>query len=240
MNKSTIVIRIKDSGSVCTFSLTKGIITPIVSGGCDPAHVCRRAGAILTGTTQEILASVKAAFNRDQCTVEDDLYRAELVETIEATIIEAGNGLPYTGDLVYSGETNTIYRIAHCSRVQTNSSGMGDSMNVTLIEAGSPEDYTESAFADILDCRVDLEEEIDYSEYTVKVSDEPSYYGSECSQDDADAISEKLCEMIERQFPGIQTDLWSDGDGSSKTTGPDDDICEEINEWMSNNWTAAL
>ena len=82
--------------------------------------------------------------------------------------------------------------------------------------------------------------EIDYSEYLVRVSDEPSYYGSECSQDDADAISEKLCEMIERQFPGIQTDLWSDGDGSSKTTGPDDNICEEINEWMSNNWTAAL
>ena len=171
MSKSTIVIRIKDSGSVCTFSLTNGSISIISSGGCDPAHVCRRAGAILTGTTEEILASVEAAFNRDQCTVEDDLYRAELVETSNDEIVE---------------------------------------------------------------------EEIDYSDYTVKVSDEPSYYGSECSQDDADAISEKLCEMIERQFPGIQTDLWSDGDGSSKTTGPDEDICEEINEWMSNNWTAAL
>ena len=238
--KSTIVIRIKDSNSLCTFSLRNGIISQVVSGGCDPAHVCKRAGAVLTGTTDEILASVEAAFNRDQCTVEDDLYRAELVETINATIVEAGNGLPYVGDLVYSGETNMVYRLVTCSRVQTNSNGKGNSMDVTLIEAGSPDDYTQHAFDDILDCRVDIEEEIDHSDYTVKVSDEPSYYGSECSQEDADAISEKLCEMIERQFPGIQTDLWSDGDGSSKTTGPDDNICEEINEWISNNWTAAL
>ena len=238
--KSTIVIRIKDSNSLCTFSLRNGIISQVVSGGCDPAHVCKRAGAVLTGTTDEILAAVEAAFNLDQCTTEDDIYRADLVETITATIVEAGNGLPYVGDLVYSGETNMVYRLVTCSRVQTNSNGKGNSMDVTLIEAGCPDDYTETAFADIGECQVDLEEEIDYSEYEVRVSDEPSYYGSECSQDDADAISEKLCEMIERQFPGIQTDLWSDGDGSSKTTGPDDDICEEINEWMSNNWTAAL
>ena len=238
--KSTIVIRIKDSNSLCTFSLRNGIISQVVSGGCEPAHICKRAGAVLTGTTDEILASVESAFNRDQCTVEDDLYRAELVETINATIVEAGNGLPYTGDLVYSGETNMVYRLVTCSRVQTNSNGKGNSMDVTLIEAGGPDDYSESAFADILDCRVDIEEEIDYSDYTVKVSNEPSYYGSECSQEDADEISDKLCEMIERQFPGIQTDLWSDGDGSSKTTGPDDDVCDEINEWISNNWTAAL
>jgi len=82
--------------------------------------------------------------------------------------------------------------------------------------------------------------DVDYSEYTVKISDEPSYYGSECSQEDADEISEKLCKMIDRQFPGIQTDLWSDGDGSSKTTGPDDNVCDEINDWISSNWTAAL
>ena len=31
--------------------------------------------------------------------------------TIKASIIEAGNGLPYLGDLVYSGETNTVYKI---------------------------------------------------------------------------------------------------------------------------------
>ena len=157
MSKS-IVIRIADSGAVCTFSLSNGIITPIVSGGCDPAHVCSRSGAVLTGTVEEILAFVEDAFNRDQCTVEADLYRAELVETIDATIIEAGNGLPYIGDLIYSGETNMVYRIATCSRVQVGGNGKGNSVDVTLIEAGSPDDYTESAFANILDCQVDLEE----------------------------------------------------------------------------------
>ena len=160
--------------------------------------------------------------------------------TIKASIIEAGNGLPYLGDLVYSGETNMVYKITTCSRVQVGGNGKGNSVEVTLIEAGSPDDYSMTAFADMLDCRVDLEEEIDYSEYEVRVIKDPSYYGSECTQDDADEISEKLCEMIERQFPGIETDLWSDGNGSSKTTGPDDNVCDEINEWISNNWTAAL
>jgi len=159
--KSNLVISVKDSGSVCTFSLKNGIISTLSSGGCDPAYVCQRAGAVLTGTPEEIVASVEAAFNADLCTVEDDLYRADLVETIDAQIIEAGNGLPYVGDLVYSGETNMVYRIATCSRVQTNNNGKGNSMDVTLIEAGSPDDYTESAFADMLDCQVDLEEEID-------------------------------------------------------------------------------
>jgi hypothetical protein len=80
--------------------------------------------------------------------------------TIKASIIEAGNGLPYLGDLVYSGETNTVYRITACSRVQVNGNGKGNSVDVTLIEAGDPDDYTETAFADILDCQVDLEESI--------------------------------------------------------------------------------
>ena len=155
----SLVISIKDSNHVCTFSLKNCIFSPIVSGGCDPAHVCRRAGAVLTGTTDQILASVESAFNRDQCTTEDDIYRADLVETINATIVEAGNGLPYVGDLVYSGETNMVYRLVTCSRVQTNSNGKGNSMDVTLIEAGSPDDYTETAFADIGECQVDLEEE---------------------------------------------------------------------------------
>ena len=82
--------------------------------------------------------------------------------------------------------------------------------------------------------------ERDYSEYKSVVFDEPSYYGSECTQDDADDIAVKLCEMIECQFPGIETDIWTDGDSSAATTGPNNDVCAEINEWISSNWTAAL
>ena len=236
----SLVISVKDSNHVCTFSLRNGIISQVVSGGCDPAHVCRRAQVNLHGTTDEILAAVEAAFNLDQCTTEDDIYRADLVETINATIVEAGNGLPYVGDLVYSGETNMVYRLVTCSRVQTNSNGKGNSMDVTLIEAGCPDDYTETAFADIGECQVDLEEEIDYSEYEVRVSNDPSYYGSECDADDGDRIANAICELIEEQFPGIQTELWMECHCSSSTTGPNQDTVDSIDEWIELNWTAAL
>ena len=79
-----------------------------------------------------------------------------------------------------------------------------------------------------------------YSEYTVQISSEPSYYGSECTQQDADRIVERLGNLIRTQFPGIQTEKYVDGQGSSKTTGPDESVVEEINLWIEKNWTAAL
>lgn len=160
--------------------------------------------------------------------------------TIKASIIEAGNGLPYLGDLVYSGETNTVFKITTCSRVQVGGNSKGNSVEVTLIEAGSPDDYSMTAFADILDCQVDLEEEIDYSEYEVRVSNDPSYYGTECDADDGDRIANSICELIEAQFPGIRTELWMECVSSSSTTGPNEDTVNDIDEWIELNWTAAL
>lgn len=151
----SLVISLKDSNHVCTFSLRKGIISPIVSDGCDPAYVLRMANATLAGSVESIVAECERAFN-----INGSEYVGSIEPTRRGEIVDAGNGLPYTGDLVYSCEANTVYRIAHCSRVQANANGKGNSMDVTLIEAGSPDDYTESAFDDILDCRVDLEEEI--------------------------------------------------------------------------------
>jgi len=142
--KSNIVISIKDSGSVCTFSLSNGIITTISSGGCDPAYVCKRAGAVLIGTTDEIVASVEAAFNRDQCTVEDDLYRAELVESFEAEIFEAGNGLPGFGDTVLCNDE--LYQIVTPNdviRISTNGPGQGNSIEVMLVTVGNQCDLTD-------------------------------------------------------------------------------------------------
>ena len=80
----------------------------------------------------------------------------------------------------------------------------------------------------------------DYSEYEVRVSNDPSYYGSECDADDGDRIASAICRLIENQFPGIQTELWMECHSSSSTTGPNDNVCDEINEWISSNWTAAL
>jgi len=80
----------------------------------------------------------------------------------------------------------------------------------------------------------------DYSQYEVRVSNDPSYYGSECTPDDGDRIASSICELIESQFPGIQTELWMECHCSSATTGPNEDTVNDIDEWIELNWTAAL
>jgi hypothetical protein len=79
-----------------------------------------------------------------------------------------------------------------------------------------------------------------FYDYTVRISAEPSYYGSECSKEDADRIAENLSDLIRGEFPGIRIEPFIDGQGSSSTTGPDDVVVEQINQWIENNWTAAL
>ena len=80
----------------------------------------------------------------------------------------------------------------------------------------------------------------DYSEYLVRVSNDPSYYGTECTPDDGDRIANAICELIEEQFPGIQTELWMECHCSSSTTGANQDTVDSIDEWIELNWTAAL
>ena len=74
-----------------------------------------------------------------------------------------------------------------------------------------------------------------YSEYAAAISNDPSYYGTECTLADAERIAASLTKMIEAEFPGI-----NETTSGSKTTGPDSDVIDEINGWISNNWTAAL
>ena len=80
----------------------------------------------------------------------------------------------------------------------------------------------------------------DYSEYLVRVSNDPSYYGTECDADDGDRIANAICELIEAEFPGIQTELWMECHCSSSTTGPNQDTVDSIDGWIELNWTAAL
>lgn len=77
----------------------------------------------------------------------------------------------------------------------------------------------------------------DYSEYSVKISSDPSYYGNDCTQQDADRIAASLADLIRSEFPGIDI---VENDLNSKTTGPDETVIEEINTWIEKNWTAAL
>ena len=76
---------------------------------------------------------------------------------------------------------------------------------------------------------------MNYSEYATAISNDPSCYGTECTLADAERIAASLTKMIEAEFPGINVTT-----SGSKTTGPDSDVIDEINDWISNNWTAAL
>ena len=80
-------------------------------------------------------------------------------------------------------------------------------------------------------------EAANYSEYSVKISSDPSYYGSDCTQQDADRIASSLADLIRSEFPGIDI---VENDLNSKTTGPDETVIEKINTWIANNWTSAL
>jgi hypothetical protein len=114
-----------------------------------------------------------------------------------------------------------------------------DSEDASAIEFGPSwhvDGTTDSGDAFTLSIRIQQ----DYSEYEVRVSNDPSYYGSECTPDDGDRIANAICELIEEQFPGIQTELWMDCSSSSSTTGPNQDTVDSIDEWIELNWTAAL
>lgn len=76
---------------------------------------------------------------------------------------------------------------------------------------------------------------MNYSTYSVAITNEPSYYGTECTQVDADRIAETLAQMIQAEFPGIAVNT-----NGTKTTGPDSAVIDEINEFVSENWTKAL
>ena len=84
-----------------------------------------------------------------------------------------------------------------------------------------------------------VEQALFYKNYTAQIIADPSYYGSECTQ--ADQIAAQLTAMIALAFPGIAVREWTDTiGGSASTLGPDQSVCDEIDQWISENWTAAL
>ena len=82
--------------------------------------------------------------------------------------------------------------------------------------------------------------ERDYSEYTIFVGKDASYYGSGCTDEQANDIAMRICALAQREFPNLVTELHREGDGSCSTTGPNDDTCQEIDAWMQENSTSVL
>ena len=79
----------------------------------------------------------------------------------------------------------------------------------------------------------------EYSEYTVRVSTDASYYGSDCTQADANRIADDIAKLVASQFPGV-TIIKESEIGGRGVSGPDQEIVDEIADWISSNWTAAL
>lgn len=79
-----------------------------------------------------------------------------------------------------------------------------------------------------------------YKDYVLPISTDCSYYGSNCTQDDADRIAARIGEIAAKQFPGIQIRNHALLGGSGKVSGPNDGVCEEIRQWVEENWQAAL
>jgi len=91
------------------------------------------------------------------------------------------------------------------------------------------------AVAELINAADEQETSPDFSRYTVPISDGPSYYGSDCTQADADRIAASLTTLIEGQFPGVKVVT-----SGLRISGPDQEVIDEINNWISDNWTAAL
>lgn len=82
-------------------------------------------------------------------------------------------------------------------------------------------------------------EEGDFSEYTVRLSSDPSYYGVGYTDDDCRRIANDIANLIRGEFPGINVDVHN-MIGSSATTGPRSETIREIDSWVQENWTSAL
>jgi hypothetical protein len=76
-----------------------------------------------------------------------------------------------------------------------------------------------------------------YENYKITLNSNPSSY--DVSQNRTNEINRILSSMILDEFPGIEieiTPIYNMG----KTTGPEQNTIDEINNWISENWTAAL
>ena len=82
---------------------------------------------------------------------------------------------------------------------------------------------------------------INFTDYTVTLSDDPAYYDLArhelWAEERTQEIVSDVTSLIERHFPGIN--VVADAN-KVHDSGPDDEILEEIQQWVGDNWTSAL
>ena len=79
-----------------------------------------------------------------------------------------------------------------------------------------------------------------YQNYIHRISSDPNYYGSSVTTDEAHVIISRLQLLIEKRFPGIEVETCCNARNSGITTGPNSDVCREIDEWVQRHWISAL
>ena len=80
----------------------------------------------------------------------------------------------------------------------------------------------------------------EYSEYTVPLTDDPSAYGPNCTENDAKIYTDWMVKTLEQEFPGINVEVHHQMIGSFSVRGPDSKVCDEITALVRENWTAAM
>ena len=75
---------------------------------------------------------------------------------------------------------------------------------------------------------------------TVRIGTEPSYYGSDVTNEEAVEIALRLAGMVRDQFPGADVDIVRGEVTGGSIKGDDDAAVEEVRYWIQENWTAAL
>ncbi len=75
-----------------------------------------------------------------------------------------------------------------------------------------------------------LEDHFNYSDYTVTVKTDPSFYGDDTTDEEAEEMSSSLTESLKVRFPGINVRQCAKiGIGrQDATAGPDEKICALI------------
>jgi len=74
-----------------------------------------------------------------------------------------------------------------------------------------------------------------YSEYFVMQSTDFAYWGSDATDKQAEEFNNRLAEMLEREFPGVTVEPGLE----NRVYGPDDNVCEEIGNWICNHYPEA-
>ncbi len=77
-----------------------------------------------------------------------------------------------------------------------------------------------------------------YSDYTY--TEMPENYGDGYSAAEREGIAGRVCSALERQFPGLRTNVSSSMGARTPTRGPDDSVIDDINDAAGRAFATAI